>query len=187
MGCFRTDANNFLCNSAVLTMAWYQKFLGSIDLCTPPRKKRRTDGDDWDGLPARSAVLALQHGAQAHACQTPAPCVSGVLMPSPSELQDLPVTLGLRPLRERALPFIVLPVSWPSPRRKMLFFKGVLLAGTQCVDRFWQGLDRYMPATIHSKKDAGVNPRVLIYLYSFVWRSQLKIDCDFRKQLRKVC
>ena len=55
------------------------------------------------------------------------------------------------------------------------------------MDRFWQAIDRYMPATIHSKKDAGVNPRVLIYFYSFVWRTQLKIDCDFRKQLGKVC
>ena len=34
---------------------------------------------------------------------------------------------------------------------------------------------------------SAVNPRVLIYLYSFVWRSQLKIGCDFRKQLGKVC
>ena len=50
----------------------------------------------------------------------------------------------------------------------------------------WQGLDTYMPATIHSKTDAGENPRVLVYVYSFFWRRQLKPSCDFKKQFAKL-
>ena len=120
MGCFRTDANNFLCNSAVLTMAWYQKFQGPTDSSVPLR--------------GRSASLMG--------------------------------TIGM----------------------------GFLLAMRCCAPR-WNSVRPSVLAShrpVHAcdhpqQKDAGVNPRVLIYLYSFVWRSQLKIDCDFRKQLGKVC
>ena len=50
----------------------YDELQGTIDLVTPPKKRRVASADStgsvassvWDAEPAKAAVLALQHGAQ---------------------------------------------------------------------------------------------------------------------------
>jgi hypothetical protein len=48
------------------------------------------------------------------------------------------------------------------------------LAGTQSLDQRWKQLDRYLPAELHTKKDHGVNPDLWTYVYSWLWRHNLR-------------
>ena len=64
-----------------------------------------------------------------------------------------------------------------------------ILAGTQCIDRFWQSLDKFIPAQIASKegKGKGANERLLDYIFAFVWRSQLSPLADMRDAIGNIC
>ena len=59
------------------------------------------------------------------------------------------------------------------------------LHGTECVDRWCKDLDTHVPTTIHRKKDAGANPPVLLYVYSFVSPSRLEPNRDFRSSVER--
>ena len=83
--------------------------------------------------------------------------------------------------------------SFHVKHNKMEFVKkvkkgaGHILTGTQCIDRFWQSVDSYIPSSVQSKRDMTVNPRLLMYLYSYIWRSQLPKKANFAKHLGKIC
>ena len=54
----------------------------------------------------------------------------------------------------------------------------VACAGTQCIDRFWQGLDDFIPASVVNKKQGKLNTRLsrlLTYVYSYMWRYHLPV------------
>lgn len=43
--------------------------------------------------------------------------------------------------------------------------------GTQCIDRKWSALKRYIPKELSTKtKDGALNPQLNEYIYSYVWR-----------------
>ena len=46
---------------------------------------------------------------------------------------------------------------------------GVACAGTQCIDRFWQGLDDFIPVSVMNKQKGKLNTRLLTYVYSYMW------------------
>ena len=63
------------------------------------------------------------------------------------------------------------------------------VAGTQCVDRWWQALDRFIPSQLHKKlgKGKGLNENLFSYVFAFVWRDQLPRDVDMRAALGALC
>ena len=62
-----------------------------------------------------------------------------------------------------------------------------VVAGTQCIDRWWQSLDDWLPRSISNKKHGDVNPRIWRYLYAFIWRYHLPLQVDFRRALANAC
>lgn len=55
--------------------------------------------------------------------------------------------------------------------------------GTQCIDRKWAALKRYIPKELSSKKPTGrLNAQIRTYVYSFVWRS----NTQQQKQLQEL-
>ena len=63
---------------------------------------------------------------------------------------------------------------------------GVAWAGTQCIDRFWQGLDDLIPASVVNKKQERLNTRLLTYVYTYMWRHHLPADANFHMKLRQL-
>ena len=61
------------------------------------------------------------------------------------------------------------------------------IVGTQCIDRWLQSLQDYVPSQLHSKKEKEANPDLFRYMHSFVWRYQLPIENDFCSALARVC
>ena len=63
------------------------------------------------------------------------------------------------------------------------------VAGTQCIDRWWQALDTFIPREIANKTAQGgpINPKLLDYMWTWLWRYHLPRDVDFRKALAKIC
>ena len=59
-------------------------------------------------------------------------------------------------------------------------------AGTQCIDRFWQGLDDFIPASVVNKKQGNLNSRLLTYVYSYMWRYHLPADVNFQMKLGQL-
>ena len=62
----------------------------------------------------------------------------------------------------------------------------VACAGTQCIDRFWQGLDDFIPASVVNKKQGKLNTRLLTYVYSYMWRYHLPADVNFQMKLGQL-
>ena len=50
-----------------------------------------------------------------------------------------------------------------------------VVAGTQCIDRFWQTLEEFVPHALHSKNGPGngVKETLLVYVHAFLWRVNL--------------
>ena len=63
---------------------------------------------------------------------------------------------------------------------------GVACAGRQCIDRFWQGLDAFIPANVVNKKQGKLNTRLLTYVYSYMWRYHLPADVNFQMKLGQL-
>ena len=63
------------------------------------------------------------------------------------------------------------------------------VAGTQCVDRWWNGLDRFTPSQLHGKQGKGgaINENLYNYVFAFVWRDQLPHDADMRAEIGALC
>ena len=86
-----------------------------------------------------------------------------------------------------------------SHRKKQLLKKQVVKLGkqkkkevsvaTQIIDRWWQSFDDFIPPQVKNKegKGKGVNPKLIDYVYGYVWRAQLPVDADFRLELGKIC
>ena len=51
---------------------------------------------------------------------------------------------------------------------------GVTTAGTQVLDRWWQGLDEFVPSQLHNKSDHGENPMLRRYAYAYLWRYHIR-------------
>ena len=62
-------------------------------------------------------------------------------------------------------------------------------AGTQAVDRWWEALEEYVPSQLRNKTQKGgeINPTLIEYLYSFVWRYKLPPAMDMKTELGKIC
>jgi len=48
------------------------------------------------------------------------------------------------------------------------------LAGTESIDQRWKRLDAYLPPEKHTKKDHEVDPSLWTYVYSWLWRHNLR-------------
>ena len=66
--------------------------------------------------------------------------------------------------------------------------KGVV-AGTQCIDRMWASLDKFIPPELSNKSGRGgvVNEEIFTCLYAWVWRYHLPTKANFKKELAKIC
>lgn len=65
---------------------------------------------------------------------------------------------------------------------------GSRTAGTQCIDRWWESLDSFIPSQLHAKrKGGGINEAITDYCFAFAWRSHLRADADMRASLGKIC
>ena len=66
--------------------------------------------------------------------------------------------------------------------------KGVV-AGTQCIDRMWASLDKFIPPELSNKSGKGgtVNEKIFTYLYAWVWRYHLPTKANFKVELAKIC
>ena len=74
-------------------------------------------------------------------------------------------------------------VKWKTRKKA----SGVACAGTQCIDRFWQGLDDFIPASVVNKQKGKLNTRVLTYVYSYImFRYQLPADANFQMKLGQL-
>jgi len=62
----------------------------------------------------------------------------------------------------------------------------VACAGKQCIDRFWQGLDDFILASVVNKKQGKLNNRLLTYVYSIMWRYHLPADVNFQMKLGQL-
>ena len=64
----------------------------------------------------------------------------------------------------------------------------VIVAGTQAIDRYWQSIDEFVPRQINNKlgKGSGTNPKLLQYVYAYVWRSTLSQTVDMKKALGQI-
>ena len=62
---------------------------------------------------------------------------------------------------------------------------GFVVSGAQCVDRWWQSLEKAVPKTLKVKdrKGGGISERLMNYVYAFVWRSNLDADVDLTRAL----
>lgn len=65
---------------------------------------------------------------------------------------------------------------------------GARSAGTQCIDRWWESLDAYVPKQLTSKtaKGGDINTALFDYCFSFVWRSQLPTSTNMREAICKL-
>ena len=65
---------------------------------------------------------------------------------------------------------------------------GVVVAGTQCVDRWWQSLDKALPQSLHVKDRPGgdIAEKLMSYVWGFVWRSNLGNHANLTKELGKI-
>ena len=65
---------------------------------------------------------------------------------------------------------------------------GVVVAGTQCVDRWWQSLDKALPQSLHVKDRPGgdIAEKLMSYVWGFVWRSNLGNHANLTKKLGKI-
>ena len=64
-----------------------------------------------------------------------------------------------------------------------------VVAGTQCIDRFWQNLEDFVPLSLHSKEGPGlgVSPTLLTYVHAFLWRVNLPENVNMMKALGGMC
>jgi len=62
-------------------------------------------------------------------------------------------------------------------------------AGTQCIDRWWESLDAFVPRQLSAKTHKGgpVNQRLFNYCFAFAWRAQLAANADLRAEVGKIC
>ena len=77
-----------------------------------------------------------------------------------------------RGLPRKSVPYHTSHTTSMSWRSRVVSLQ-VCCLRTLCVARWWQVLDMYIRTAVNNKckKDAGVNPRVLLYLCSFGDRS----------------
>ena len=86
-------------------------------------------GSLWDAEPWKSGVLAHN---RAHVLVLGCSSVTGLqsiglhVLSKGLQQQDLPLTLGLRPLCDRIFPFVVLPVALPAHRNRVKFYHAVI-------------------------------------------------------------
>ena len=57
---------------------------------------------------------------------------------------------------------------------------------TTYIDRFWQGLDDFIPASVVNKQKGKLNTRLLTYVYSYMWRYHLPADANFQMKLGQL-
>ena len=64
-----------------------------------------------------------------------------------------------------------------------------VVAGTQCIDRMWASLDKFIPPELSNKSGKGgtVNEKIFTYLYAWVWRHHLPTKANFKVELAKIC
>ena len=65
---------------------------------------------------------------------------------------------------------------------------GFVVAGTQCIDRWWQSLENAFPNSLHvkNKGHGGICAKLMLYVWGFVWRSNLPNRCNLTKELGQI-
>ena len=48
------------------------------------------------------------------------------------------------------------------------------LAGTESLDQRWKQLEKYIPPEVHTKKNGEVDGCLWVYVYSWLWRHNLR-------------
>ena len=63
-----------------------------------------------------------------------------------------------------------------------------MVAGTQCVDRWWQSLEKALPQSLHIKDrpGGGTAEKLMSYVWGFVSRSNLGNHANLTKELGKI-
>ena len=51
------------------------------------------------------------------------------------------------------------------------------MAGTESLDQRRKHLDKYLPPEVHTKKDHEVDGSLWVYVYSWLWRQNLRGAC----------
>ena len=82
------------------------------------------------------------------------------------------------------LRFLIGTFDTKKSRKKL----GVVVAGTQRVDRWWQSLAKALPASLHVKDrpGGGIAEKQMSYVWGFVWRSNLGNHANLIKELGKI-
>ena len=64
-----------------------------------------------------------------------------------------------------------------------------VLSGTQCVDRWWQSLEKAVPSSLHAKQKSGgaISERLMQYIWAYVWRSNLDVQVNMPRALGEIC
>lgn len=65
---------------------------------------------------------------------------------------------------------------------------GVVVTGTQCIDRWWQSLQNALPNSLRVKDGpgGGLTDKLMSYVYAFVWRSNLGNRVNMTLELGKL-
>ena len=61
------------------------------------------------------------------------------------------------------------------------------VTGTQCVDSRWNRLDDYIPNEVTTKVGKKVNPELLTYIWTWVWRFNRDHNEDLQTALGRLC
>ena len=65
---------------------------------------------------------------------------------------------------------------------------GFVVTGTQCIDRWWQSLEKALPQSLRVKEKpgGGLGPKLMLYVWGFVWRSNLPNHANLTKELAAI-
>ena len=65
---------------------------------------------------------------------------------------------------------------------------GFVVTGTRCIDRWWQSLEKALPQSLRVKEKSGggLGPKLMLYVWGFVWRSNLPNHANLTKELAAV-
>ena len=65
---------------------------------------------------------------------------------------------------------------------------GFVVTGTQCIDRWWHSLEKALPQSLRVKEKpgGGLGPKLMLYVWGFVWRSNLPNHANLTKELAAI-
>ena len=75
--------------------------------------------------------------------------------------------------------------TWGCEKSSSRKKPGFVVTGTQCIDRWWQSLEKALPQSLHVKEKpgGGLDPKLI---WGFVWRSNLPNNANLTKELAAI-